>query len=271
LTETDLVYAQTTDGVSSLLLDVYYPMAGNGHPVLVLLHGGSGDRKSSDFVEFSSRLAEEDVVVFNVSAPYRGQSPQGLVSEQGLGLRSGLEAARCAVRYARQQAGQYGGDGARITIVGQSAGGVFGALTVLGGEEILEKWEAFEATGGPADQVQCVEPIATAVQGFVGFNGAYFVFNSIAGLPEEQPELWDIINLYGYIGNHPTLAVRFLFGNADVQTPGWHIEQSSRFIDSLQAAGYDADTAVVSAGHNFNFQGAGWDKTLEVVLSVVRR
>ena len=159
-------------------LDVYAPVQSGDWPVAVLLHGGSGDRKQFQYAEFSRRLAAQGVVVFTPS--YSPGTPDLTISNDGRYLREVLETTICAIRYARQHADVYGGNPSHLSVIGQSAGGIFGSLASFLGEEMQNTWEAFEATrGGPPVQMTCVaDSAAASVQGFVGFNGALAFFIS---------------------------------------------------------------------------------------------
>lgn len=268
----DLTYAVTTaDRPGDQALDVYGPIESGDWPVAVVLHGGSGSRKQFQYAEFSRRLAQQGVVVFNISYAAPG-APEPLLLNNGRHFREVLETTVCAIRYARQHADVYGGNPSRLSVIGQSAGGLFGSLASFLGEDMHTTWEAFEATRGtPPDQMTCVADSTDAsVQGFVGFNGAYFIFVSL-GLPQDDPELWSLANLENYIGKNPSLTARFILGENDNTQPAWHIERINGLVAGLRNAGYNAEAPVVQAAHNFTFDGPGWDETLEVVLDVVRR
>ena len=105
------------------LLDVYSPkkLAPNaaGYPVVLFIHGGNWNSGNKDFYSFvGRRLAKQGVVA--VLLNYR-LAPAVLVPEQ---------AADCAraLAWTVQHIKEYGGDPARIFVMGHSAGGGLAAL-----------------------------------------------------------------------------------------------------------------------------------------------
>ena len=85
----DVTYAVAiSQGLVDRQLDVYSPSEGEGMPVVVLLHGGSGSKDQPPYVEVSRRLAEQGVVVFNAS--YSPGTPDTMVMNDGRALREVL-------------------------------------------------------------------------------------------------------------------------------------------------------------------------------------
>ncbi|TYZ14362.1 alpha/beta hydrolase [Hymenobacter lutimineralis] len=101
-------------------LDVYSPRKGTApRPVVVFIHGGSWNSGSKDFYAFiGRRLARQGLVAVVVN--YR-LSPQVQVPAMA------FDCAR-AVRWTEQHIREYGGDPARIFLLGHSAGGGLAAL-----------------------------------------------------------------------------------------------------------------------------------------------
>ncbi len=264
----NVTYAHRLSG--PLLLDVYTSPDGARNPIIVSLHGGSGSKDDEAYVEFSRRLAAEDVVVFNVG--YRGASPGGYAANDGLLLREALESVACAVRYARTHAERFGGDPQRVTVVGHSAGGYMGLLATLLGDDLDAEWNRFASSrGGPPQQATCaVEATTTAVSGFVGFNGAYFVFDFV-GVPTADPELWRLANPAGYAETHPALVTRFLLGSRDATQPARHLEMVEEFSEARRRAGYDSEVVWVDAEHGYSFDEEPWATTLATILAVASR
>ena len=115
------------------LLDVYSPKkaAANaaGFPVVLFIHGGSWTSGSKDFYSFvGRRLAKQGVVAVVIS--YR-LAPAVHVPEQ---------AADCAraLAWTVTNIKQYGGDPARVFVMGHSAGGGLAALLATD-DELLAK------------------------------------------------------------------------------------------------------------------------------------
>ncbi len=267
LVERDVVYGTDQVGSRALGLDVYRVSGRTATPVVILLHGGSGSKDDADYFEVSRRLAANGMVVFN--ATYVGGNPRSYSADGGLLLRGALESVVCAVRYASAHAIDFGGDATRVAILGHSAGGYFGLLAALLGEDSARPWEGLPET--PGSGISCAAADGNAeVTGFVGFNGAYFVF-AFFGMPDADPALWEAVNPANYAELHPSLATHFLLGATDPSTPPRHVEMTEAFSARRRALGFDAAVTVVDAEHDFSFAPPSWATTLEAIQSVLRR
>jgi dienelactone hydrolase len=268
----DLVYASPNDGASSdPQLDVYALPEGEARPVIVVLHGGASSKEDPVFVELSERLAAENLVVFNPTYLAGTVTPDTLTADDGLRMRAAFEHVVCAVRFASDQAVSFGGDPANITIVGHSAGGFFGLISAMAGPDLSAAWDQLAASrGAPDPQVTCTAPDATShVKAFVGFNGAYFIFETVGSLSQDV-ELKALTNPHLYVGGNPGLQVQFIYGSQDTTQPPWHLDAITQFVDLLRGSGYAADWTGVDAGHGFEFEGPAWDTTLELILSTAQ-
>jgi para-nitrobenzyl esterase len=117
----EAMVAGPSDEGGCLTVNVWSPAAGRGRPVLVWLHGGSFMTGSASMPSYdSSALAAEEGVVV-VSVNYRlgalGFAPLGGCAN--LGLLDQL----LALGWVRDNIDGFGGDPARVTIFGESAGG----------------------------------------------------------------------------------------------------------------------------------------------------
>jgi acetyl esterase/lipase len=136
-----------------------------------------------------------------------------------------LEDVACAIRFARDRAAEFGGDGERIVMAGWSLGGGFAAIAVLR-EEPVE-----------GDCLVGAE-VSTRVDGLVGLDAVY----DFAELLEEEPTPWtqeqiDEISADGYVRpwqGDDAPAFRLFTG----QVEELHA-QAERFRDALMDAGYD--------------------------------
>jgi len=108
-------------GDDTLTADVFAPAEGEGHPVLVWIHGGGyvGGSPASPWFDGSS-FARDGVVVVNVS--YR-LGIDGFGHLPGAPHNRGLRDLVVALEWVRDDIAAFGGDPARVTIAGQSAGG----------------------------------------------------------------------------------------------------------------------------------------------------
>lgn len=136
---------------SELTLDVYYPDAEGPWPVAVVLHGGEDHKNTMS--SFARATAEQGVVVF---VPEWRSFPAQLEEHR----LAAIEDTACAVRFARDRAGDYDGDGERIVMAGWSLGANFAAIAVL----------AEDTVGGDCVAGSEVSPRA---QGLVGLDGVY--------------------------------------------------------------------------------------------------
>lgn len=265
-----LVYATESDvQTRTLLLDVYVQPGGAARPVIVLLHGGSGSKDHQMMVEMSEHLADEGLVVFNVTYLSLPASPETLLADNGRGLRAGQEAVACAVDFARQNAATYGGDPDNMMLMGQSAGGFFGLIHALSGG-MGDRWADFATPAGPEPQIACTAAAGDGlVDGFVGFNGSYFIFD--AAPLENDPELKALTDPKAVVDGNPALKVRFILGEQDPTQPDWHLEKVAAFADELAAAGHDAAVVRIDAGHPFSFEEPALSETLGAVGVIAGR
>jgi acetyl esterase/lipase len=115
-------------------LDVYEPKKESStlRPVVLFIHGGSWNSGSKDdfiYKAIGRRLAKQSFVGVVIS--YR-LSPQALVPQQA------DDCAR-ALAWTVANIKQYGGDPARIVLMGHSAGGGLAALLATGSDTLLAK------------------------------------------------------------------------------------------------------------------------------------
>jgi para-nitrobenzyl esterase len=111
-------------GEEILNLNVWAPDApapGAGHPVMVWFYGGALTRGSTAIATYDGRAFARDGVVL-VSVTYRlGAEGFSVLDDAPVNL--GLADQVAALRWVQQNIAAFGGDPARVTIFGQSAGG----------------------------------------------------------------------------------------------------------------------------------------------------
>lgn len=107
-------------GDEILNLNVWAPEAPGPHPVIVWVHGGALSRGSNALDSYDGRTFARDGVVF-VAINYRVGS-EGFSVLDGAPLNLGLLDVIAALRWVRSEIGAFGGDPARVTVAGQSAG-----------------------------------------------------------------------------------------------------------------------------------------------------
>ncbi len=107
--------------------DVYTPSSPKSalSPAVVLVHGGgfvTGDKTMSNAVNVAAYLASRGYVVFN--ANYRLAKDGGTIPEN-------IFDVKCALKWFRARAAEYGAAHARISIIGLSAGGYLASITAV--------------------------------------------------------------------------------------------------------------------------------------------
>ncbi|MBQ6465577.1 MAG: carboxylesterase/lipase family protein [Oscillospiraceae bacterium] len=174
-------------GEDCLNLDIYAPKDAAGAPVILFFYGGGFDSGVNWESPFDgSALAERGIVT--VFANYR-VGPLGYLTHAELKAaygregNFGLDDQLCAIRWVKAHAGDFGGDGENLTLMGQSAGaisiqylclnednaGLFRRVVMLSGAGLFPKfslprpaeetrgyWEQFirEAGCGSLDQLR---------------------------------------------------------------------------------------------------------------------
>lgn len=146
----DVVHRDLAYGDDSPLqkLDIYLPDSGaQPYPVLVAIHGGGfifGDKEDGQIVPVLSGLTRGYAVV---GLDYR-LSPQAT-------FPAAINDVKAAVRWLRAHAAEYGLDGSRVALWGDSAGGNLAALAGTAGDSA--------ALRGPdpadADQPEAVQAV----------------------------------------------------------------------------------------------------------------
>jgi acetyl esterase/lipase len=237
---TDVTYA--TMGGQPVRLDVAWPRAGTAaRPIVLVFHGGAwsdGDKTAQrgDIL----LLAERGFVAASVN--YR------LADAPDNTFPAAVADARCAVRWMRQHAADYGGDGARVAALGYSAGAHLAALLgtasdvaglddacPLAGSPRVERVIAFY---GPHD----LRPNGS-LAGFQQQIIANFLGAPASSVPDEAALASPVV--HASADDSPTLLVH---GRSDFIVP---IESSRLLRDALQDAGARATLVEVGAGHGF--------------------
>ncbi|MFW5785915.1 MAG: alpha/beta hydrolase [bacterium] len=135
--------------VSDVRLDVYSPVEGDGHPVLIFVHGGGWDKYDKQlFAPVAMQLVPRDMVVV---IPDYTLYPDATYREMSREVAA-------AVAWTFDRIDAYGGDPDRIVLSGHSAGGHLSGLVAFD-----ESWLA-EHDRSPAE-----------LCGWVGLSGVYDV------------------------------------------------------------------------------------------------
>jgi acetyl esterase/lipase len=181
---------------------------------LYFLHGGRVDKELARGL--GRALAAQGAVVF--IPEYQSYEPP---ADR---ITKGPEDAACALRLARAKGVDFGGDPNRVILVGHSAGGAFGALVALAGDEY---------------HGDCLVTGETALPDlFIGLDGAYDIlrYTPESRLREAPPEQWLRISPYATIGIaplRPDLSFHLFVGLEEGL-----LQDAQAFRDALHGAGY---------------------------------
>jgi para-nitrobenzyl esterase len=107
-----------------LSVNVWSPEGASGRPVMVWIHGGAFANGSADLYDAHWLVTKGDIVVVTVN--YRLGAP-GFLAHPALGAAGqvgnyGLADQQAALRWVRDNIAGFGGDPAKVTIAGESAG-----------------------------------------------------------------------------------------------------------------------------------------------------
>ena len=205
-------------GGQALSLDVYRPIAGATHPVVVQMYGGAWQRGvPGDNETFARWLAGRGYTVFAVD--YR-HAPRWQWPAQ-------REDVQAALAWIASHAGEYGGDVSRIALVGRSAGAQLALVAAYTSTQ--PKVSAVVSLYGPTDLVEGWRtpprpdplPVRPTLEAYLG------------GTPETMLARYQDASPVTYVSSHvpPTL---LLYGARD------HIVEARfgrELHDRLRAAG----------------------------------
>jgi para-nitrobenzyl esterase len=149
-------------GEDCLSLNVWTPAGAAARPVMVWIHGGAFINGSSDLYDARALATRGDIVVVTVN--YRLGS-LGFLAHPTLGAPGqvgnyGLQDQQAALRWVRDNIAGFGGDPAKVTIAGESAGGM-SVCDHLVAPESAGLFRAAIIQSGPC---QAQAPLATAEQ-----------------------------------------------------------------------------------------------------------
>ena len=113
-------------GEDCLSVNVWSPTGAAGRPVMVWIHGGAFANGSADPYDARWLVTKGDIVVVTIN--YRLGAP-GFLAHPALGPPGdvgnyGLSDQQAALRWVRDNIAAFGGDPGKVTIAGQSAGGM---------------------------------------------------------------------------------------------------------------------------------------------------
>jgi acetyl esterase/lipase len=248
-----------TGGHKSLLMDVFVPggRIQRPTPAVLWLHGGGwerGDKNGSSGARF---LASAGFVTASIYYRLSGEAK----------FPADIEDCKCAIRYLRANARQYGIDPDRIGIAGASSGGHLALLVGTadqkaglegsgGWPHVSSRVKAVVSYYGPTD-------LRTITADF-GARAQAAITKLIGATPQEDPGGYRRASPITYVspGDPPILIVH---GDSDTLVP---FEQSKRMLDAYLRAGLTA-TLVKVENANHDFERRDPDKPLSISIEQI--
>ena len=268
-------YAQAaTAGASDYALNIYSPLSNGPRPVVVFIHGGGASKDTPNEVTVAQQLAKAGLVAVAVTI----QPRTSFIAVDGNGplVRESIEDVQCALRFVAEHVEAYGGDKARIAVLGHSSGGLYGMLAVLGGDGLDDALRQFELSLSASRQVNCTSAVdLPVVRRFVGYGPALFVYSDPRSpfLPQEAL-LASLLNPREYVDDVAAhLRVLIVQAVNDAGTPQWHRDEVKLFAQELAEAGHDSATTPVTTldgTHGWELSGPLWDAVLNALNYVTR-
>jgi hypothetical protein len=129
----DVRYMTQRKGSNPPLLDVYAPKQGGPWPLVVMLHGGGVGKMWLS--SWATEVAQRGAVVFvpEWSRALDSELDSITAAEFRATQAGQIGDVAAAVRFARGTGARYGGDPARLTLFGRSAGAMEAAMEAFGG------------------------------------------------------------------------------------------------------------------------------------------
>lgn len=230
---------------SNQKLDIFAPLLQKNWPVAVIFHGGEVGKKSIKSLGIA--LAERGVVVF--IPEYLSYEPP---PDQ---IRTALEEAACAVRFARAHADEYGGNAHQLIVIGHSAGGAFGAVIALAGDTYYG---------------DCLVNEGSAIPNiFIGLDGAYDLirYSSEERLRLAPPDEWKVRSPYTYIENAPqpgTIPFHLFVGKEPEL-----LQDAQAFRDALAGKGYPVTLTQFPGVDHYYIASGNHANTVWAILSII--
>ncbi|TKJ28836.1 MAG: hypothetical protein CEE40_10550 [Chloroflexi bacterium B3_Chlor] len=246
-------------------LNVYAPTEPGPWPVVVLMHAWYQSKDNTIYTSFAEELAGRGVVVFVPQRRSESSTLYEYVLDNGRDIREVQGSWACGIRFAREQAADYGGDPDRITVLGHGASGL---ETAFFGDDLQQLWEEFALLrGGPPPQTECLGGGDSArVDAYIGYGGDLHYYERLS---ESDPELWELTSPFAVIGRNPSLLIHLVHGGR--ANPSY-IERAVEYHEDLVNAGYDAtQTLLGEADWQIPFSGPDREALIQLILEEARR
>jgi acetyl esterase/lipase len=235
----DITYATIND--TALMMDIHYPTTATSPvPAIIYVHGGgwtAGDKGSGTSIEFIPELVSRGYLVAAIN--YR-LAPEFKVIDQ-------IGDVKCAVRYLRTKAADYGIDSQRIGAIGGSAGGHL--VILLGTSDTTSNLEGGGDYYNQSSRVQAVVDLFGPADLMVMFESTspQWLQNVFGNSDFNSDDIKKVSPVTYITSDDPPFLI--LQGDQDTVVPR---EQSEIFFQKLQEASVPASLVIVkNAGHGF--------------------
>lgn len=253
----DVVYAQP--GVKKLKYDVFSPKAGKDLPIIVIIHGGGWVSNTEDIMRGLARelVRGGGYVVCSMDYRWLGTGDGDKSTNTMANL---IEDVFGGLAHIQEHAKEYGGDGSRIAVTGDSAGGHLSAVASLmpnmigdRGFGVKEGVYEFKPTYIPAGKTpaRVRKDLMTAVKAAAPSYGVFGVQIMNAVLRGQPQDVVKAVSPQEHIPNAKERAVPqyLLRGTQDGLITDAGVQA---FADALKAAGQTAEyVQVEGVGHAF--------------------
>lgn len=253
----DIVYAQP--GVKKLKYDVFSPNGAKDLPIIVIIHGGGWVANTEDIMRGLARelVRGGDYVVCSMDYRWMGNRDGDKSTNTMANL---IEDVFGGLAHIQEHAKQYGGDGSRIAVTGDSAGGHLSAVAslmpdMIGDSGFGNKGSVYEfkPTYIPARKTAANvrKDLMNAIKAAAPSYGV-FGEKPMAGVLRGQPEaLIKAVSPQEHIPNAKQRAVPQLLLRG-TQDPLIRDPDVQAFADALKAAGQTVEyVRVEGVGHAF--------------------
>lgn len=239
--ERDVVYGNA--GNRALKLDLYRPTAAPAKPapILLFIHGGGwsgGDKR--DYAIYCNKFADLGYIAISVGYRLSGEAK----------FPAAVQDFNAAIRWARANGATYGGDPARIAVLGGSAGGHLSMM--VGYASDVPEFQGDSGNPGVSTRVQAVVDLYGPADLTVPFAQKAPQVTSFLGTTyDKAPELFAKLSPITYLDKDdpPTLIIH---GTLDDIVP---IDQSDLLAQKFKDLGVDYWYDRID----------GWPHTLDIV------
>ncbi len=234
------VQYRVVDGVA-LTLDVYVPAGAKELPGVLVVHGGAWkDGDKIDWVEEGQALAAEGFVAYVVN--YRLAPPGGTWH-----AIAPVQDLRAAVKWVRVNAVLYGTDGAKVGILGASAGGNLAMMAGTTGSVGRGRADAVVSWSGSTQ-------LRLAETGGTQSNRANYVGCDLSTCPAE----WDYASPYFHVD--AVAAPTYVANSTDEIVP---VEEAITMADALTGFGVPNQLRILEGTrHARAYEDDVWEESM---------